>query len=77
MIVKEPQTRFEVTIPPMEFETIAECMGILEDILETMDKYNCNSLDYGYADCPEYIKQEDIIKAKHLLSTLEEVHTME
>ena len=41
-----------------------------------MDKYNCDSLDYGYADCPEYIKQEDIIKAKHLLSLLEEVHTM-
>ena len=77
MIVKEPQTKFEVIIPPMETETIAECIGILEDILETMDKHNCDSLDYGYAGCSEYIKQEDIVKAKHLLSLLEEVHTME
>ena len=76
MIVKEPQTRFEVTIPPMEAETIVECVGILEDILKTMDKYNCDSLDYGHADCPEYIERGDIIKAKNLLSTLEEIHTM-
>lgn len=76
MIVKEPYTKFEVIIPPMETETIVECVGILEDILETMDKYNCDSLDYGYAGCPEYIGRGDIIKAKNLLSTLEEVHTM-
>ena len=76
MIVKEPQIEFEVVIPPMEAETIVECVGILEDILETMDKHNCDSLDYGYADCPEYIGRGDIIKAKNLLSTLEEVHTM-
>ena len=76
MIVKEPYTEFEVIIPPMETETIVECVGILEDILETMDKYNCGSLDYGYAGCPEYIKQKDIINAKNILSALEEVHTM-
>ena len=76
MIVNAPQIEYEVTIPPMEIETIAECIGILEDILEAMDKYNCDSLDYGYVDCPEYIKQKDIINAKKLLSTLEEVHTM-
>ena len=76
MIVKEPQVEFEVIIPPQDTEVIVECIGILEDILETMDKYHCDSLDYGYEDCPEYTGRGDIIKAKNLLSTLEEVHTM-
>jgi hypothetical protein len=76
MIVKEPQTEFEVIIPPEDIEAIVNCIGVLEDILETMDKYNCDSLDYGYPDCPEYTKLGDIVKAKHLLSTFEEVHTM-
>ena len=77
MIVKEPQTRFEVIIPPMETEPIDECIGVLEGILETMDNYNCEILDCGYIGCSEHIRQADIINAKNLLSTLKEVHTME
>lgn len=77
MIVRTPQTKYEVTIPPMDTELLDNCESILEEILETMDNYNCDILSYGYTDDIGCIKWEDIKNAKNLLSTLKEVHTME
>ena len=76
MIVNAPQIEYDVTIPPMDIEPIDECIVILEDILDIMDKHNCDSLDYGYADCPEYITSRNIKDVAHLLFNLKEVHTM-
>ena len=76
MIVKEPCVEFEVVIPPIETEAIEECIGILDDIVETMNEHNCDSLDYGYADCPECITSNNIKEVADLLLNLRQVHTM-
>lgn len=76
MYVNEPTIEYEAHTTVDEDEIISECLVILTNITNAMEKHNCNMLDYGYPEEPLMISIEEIRTVRNILFNLQEVHTM-